>query len=155
MLTQERPLRGGSRFSAGRAGNDGALILELAELRPQLLQRRGNFAGVLAVREIGDDVGQTRIGFRAARLCMSLGLDDKKRAGRPKRETGVFLARPNRSKFVPEVEIAEFIENQQILALTVLRTADQRDIALSGGDTCERDSRRVDAGGFLAHEGAR
>ena len=47
---------------------------------------------MLAARQIGDDVGQARIGFRAARLCMSLGLDDKKRAGRPKRETGVLLA---------------------------------------------------------------
>src|SRR6266481_2659410 len=30
---------------------------------------------------------------------MGFGLDDKKRAGRPKREPGVFPARPNRKKF--------------------------------------------------------
>ena len=34
-------------------------------------------------------------------------------------------------------------------------SADQRDVALAGLDTRERDPRRVDAGGFLAHEGAR
>ncbi len=124
MLTEERPLLGGRWFSAGRAGNDGALVPKLAELRPQLFQRRCNFPGVLAVRQIGNDVGQARIGFRATCLCMGFGLDDKKRAGRPKCEPGVFPARPNRSKFVPEVEITEFIKNQQILALTVLRTAD-------------------------------
>ena len=33
--------------------------------------------------------------------------------------------------------------------------ADQRDLALSGCDPRQRDPRRVDAGGFLAHEGAR
>ena len=36
-----------------------------------------------------------------------------------------------------------------------MRAADQRDVALSGRDTRERDPCRVDTRGFLAHEGAR
>ena len=36
-----------------------------------------------------------------------------------------------------------------------MRAADQRELALSGGDARERDAHRVDAGRLLAHEGAR
>ena len=36
-----------------------------------------------------------------------------------------------------------------------MRRADQRDVALAGLDPRQRNPRRVDAGGFLAHEGAR
>src|SRR5713101_9537632 len=86
---------------------------------------------------------------------MGFGLDDEKRAGRPKRETGVLLACPDRNEFVPEVEIAVFVENQQILALAVLRTADQRDVALTSGDARQRNPRRVDARSLLTHEGTR
>ncbi len=73
----------------------------------------------------------------------------------PSAKPALLLARPDRSEFVLEVEIAELVEHQQILALAVLRAADQRDVALAGGDARERDPCRVDAGGFLAHEGAR
>jgi len=73
----------------------------------------------------------------------------------PSAKPGVFLACPDRNEFVPEVEIAVFVENQQILALAVLRTADQRDVALTSGDARQRNPRRVDARSFLAHESAR
>ena len=55
-----------------------------------------------------------------------------------------------RSMWPPDV-----VEQQQILALAVVRAADQRDVALSGGDARERDAHGVDAGRLLAHEGAR
>ncbi len=155
MLAEEFTFLRRDRFRAGRAGDDGAVVFKLAELRPELFQRRRHVAGLLAVRQVGDDVGQARIGFRAAGLCMRLRLDDEESAGGAKREAGVVLPSPDRSELVPEVEIIEFIENQQVLALAVLRAPDQRDVALTGRDACERDPRCVDAGSFLAHEGAR
>src|SRR5712672_4440090 len=60
MPAQERPLFGCDRFGAGRAGDDSTLVLKLAKFRPQPFQRRGNLAGTLAVRQIGDDVAQAR-----------------------------------------------------------------------------------------------
>ena len=51
--------------------------------------------------------------------------------------------------------LAEFIEHQQIGPLAIMRAADQRDVALSGADARKRDTHRIDAGEFLAHEGAR
>ena len=39
MLAQERPFLRRDRLGAGRAGDDGAVALELAELRPQRFQR--------------------------------------------------------------------------------------------------------------------
>ena len=36
-----------------------------------------------------------------------------------------------------------------------MRTPDQRNVALAGGNARERNSGSVDAGDFLAHEGAR
>jgi hypothetical protein len=35
-----------------------------------------------------------------------------------------------------------------------MRRADQRDVTLSRGNARHRDPRRINAGGFLAHEGA-
>src|SRR5260221_7852270 len=121
MLAQERSLLGCHRFGAGRAGDDSALVLKLAEFRPKPFQRRRYFAGMLAVRQIGDDVAQARVSFRTARFGVRPGLDDEKGAGRPQREAGAVLASPNRSEFVLEVEIAKFVEHQQVLALA--RTA--------------------------------
>ena len=40
------------------------------------------------------------------------------------------------------------------IALAIMRAADQRDVALAGGDPRQRDPRRVDSRHFLAHEGA-
>ena len=74
---------------------------------------------------------------------MRPGLDDKKGAAGAEREARLFLARPYRFEFVLEVVIAELVENQQVLALAVMRTSDQRDVALAGGDACERDPRRI------------
>ena len=41
---------------------------------------------------------------------------------------------------------------QQVLALAVLRTANQSDVALPAGDARQRNSRGIDAGSLLAHE---
>ncbi len=56
---------------------------------------------------------------------------------------------------VLQVEVAELVEHQQILALAIVGGADQRDVALSCGDPRQRDPCGIDAGGFLTHEGAR
>src|ERR1700733_6516016 len=82
-------------------------------------------------------------------------LDDEKGAARAEREARVFLARPYRFELVLEVVIAELVENQQVLALAVMRTSDQRDVALAGRYACERDPRRIHTRDFLAHESAR
>src|SRR5258708_24925585 len=115
MPAQERPLFGCDRFGAGRAGDHSTLALKPAEFRPQLFHRRGNLAGTLAVRQIGDDVAQARVGVRTARFRRCSRFDDKESAGAPQREAGVFLATANRSEFVPEIQIAESIEHQQVL----------------------------------------
>src|SRR5258707_10364356 len=155
MPAQEPPPFGWDGLGPGRAGDDSTLVLKPAEFRPQLFQCRGNLAGTLAVRQIGDDVAQACIGFRTACFRVCSRFDDEESAGGPQREAGVFLASPNRSELVPEIEIAEFIEHQQVLALAVLRTTDQRDVALTGGDACECDPCGVNACGLLAHEGPR
>src|ERR1700716_1198936 len=155
MLAEESPLLGRNWFSTGHACDQATIVAEYAKLGPKGFQRFCNLAGVLATRQIGDDVGQARIGFCAACLRMSFGLDDEKSAGRAERKACVFLARPNRRKLVLEVEAAELVEDQEVLAFAVLRATDQRDVALTAGDTCERDPRRVNACSFLAHESAR
>src|SRR6202035_564965 len=86
---------------------------------------------------------------------MRLRLDHEESPGRAEREAGMPLARPNRRELILEVEVAELVEHQQVLALAILRTADQRDIALPRGDAGKRDTRGVDARDFLAHEGPR
>src|SRR5258708_511135 len=65
---------------------------------------------------------------------MRLGFDHKKRTGGAERETRLRLAHPNRGEFVLEVEIAALVENQEVFALAVMRTADQRNVALAGVD---------------------
>src|SRR5580692_8924684 len=82
-------------------------------------------------------------------------LDDEKRAAGSERKTALLAARPNRSEFAGEIKITELVENQQILALAVLRAANQCDVTLTGRDPRQRDPGRVNAGGFLTHEGTR
>ena len=60
---------------------------------------------------------------------------------------------PARSVLVRQA--AERVEQQHVRALGIVGAADQRDVALPGRDARMRDAHRVDAGGFLAHEGAR
>src|SRR6202047_2649975 len=137
MRAQEGALFGGGRFGAGRAGKDRALVRKPAEFRPQLFQGRGNLAGAFAAGPICYDGGQAREGLGAARLRMCPGLDHKKRAARSKRKATLLAARPNRNELVFEIEIAELVENQQILALAILRATDQGDVALAGSDARE------------------
>src|SRR5258708_23323644 len=86
---------------------------------------------------------------------MRLGFDHKKRTGGAEREARLLLAHPNRGEFVLEVEISALIENQEVLALAVMRTADQRNVALAGRDPRQRDPRDIGARDLLAPEGAR
>ena len=65
------------------------------------------------------------------------------------------LALPDRRERVLQSVAAELVEHQQVRALAVVGAADQRDVALAGLDARQRDAHRIDAGGFLAHEGAR
>ena len=62
---------------------------------------------------------------------------------------------PDRCELALEVEVAELVEHQQVLALAIVRTADQRDVALAGCDARKRDPGGVRARDFFAHEGAR
>src|ERR1700722_1720465 len=134
MGFQEVALLGCDGGNARRARDDGGLAVALAEFRPQLLQRRGYFAGMLAPRHVGDDVDEARKRLCAARFGVCFRLNDEKRAARPKRKAAGVAAPTERRKLVFEIEAAEFVENQQILAFTVWRPADQGDVALAGGD---------------------
>jgi hypothetical protein len=62
---------------------------------------------------------------------------------------------PDRREFALQHAPAELEGEQHIPARAVVGAADQRQLALSGGDARLRDAHRIDAGGFLAHEGAR
>src|SRR4029077_1844221 len=116
--------------------------------------RLGDLTGLVAMAAIGHHAGQARKRLWAARGRMRLGLEGEGGAGRADRKTLVALSLPHRREPVAKIVVAELIEQQQILALAILRAANQRDVALAGGDTRQRDTRRVEAGGFLAHEGA-
>src|SRR3954451_12542034 len=85
---------------------------------------------------------------------MCPGLQHDKSSGRAECKAGVSLPSPNRRELPLEVEVAEFIKNQEVLALADLRTADQHDVTLAGRDARQRNSRRIDAGCFFAHERA-
>ena len=76
-------------------------------------------------------------------------------AGGAERKTASAFALPDGGVRLFQIEVAEFIEDEQIGAFAIMRCADQCDLALSGRDARQRDPRRVDGGCFLAHEGAR
>src|SRR5246127_2582051 len=145
----------GRRLGPARAGNDGAAALDRAELRPQLFQRRGDVAGLLAAAMVGDRAREFCEGFCAARLRMRLGLQHQEGAGRAEREAGMLLAVPHGDEFVPYEEIAELVEDHQVFTFSIVRAADQHDVALAGGNARECNARRVDARDLFAHESAR
>ena len=70
VQAEKGPFFSRHRFGAGGAGDDGAVAVEPAKLRPELLQRRRNLARMPAERQVGDDLGQAGIGFGAAGLRM-------------------------------------------------------------------------------------
>src|SRR5450755_779779 len=144
MLGEEGAFFRRRRLGAGGTGDDGSAALLLADLRPELVERRGHVARVLALAVIGDRARQARIGFGPPRGGVRLGLDDQKSPGRAERETGMSLALPDRGIFVLEIEIAEFMEDQEILALAIMRATDQRDVALARGDARQRNPGRID-----------
>ena len=65
------------------------------------------------------------------------------------------LASPDGCKLVLQVEVAEFVEDEQILALAIMRPSDQRDVAFAGCDPRQRDAHCVRSRYLFAHEGAR
>ena len=69
-------------------------------------------------------------------------------------EHHALLTLPDRLEASAQHVSARVIEQQQVLPLAVMRSADQRQLALSGGYASERDAYRVDACRLLAHEGA-
>ena len=95
-----------------------------------------------------------RLWRRAPARARALPAPGRRRASRGRsRLAGAAL--PDRRKLLFQRGAAEFVEHQQVGPLAVIRAADQRDLALPGGDARERDAHGIDAGGFLAHEGAR
>ena len=156
MLGQESPLFGGDRLGAGGAGDDGAAALEpcRASTTASPASPSPRRAACAAPDRRRRWSGAHRVWRRALRAC-ALDSMTRNAPAEPSAKPACPAARPDRREFVLEVEVAEFVEHQQVLALAVLRAADQRDVALPAGDARQRDPRRVDAGGFLAHEGAR
>lgn len=155
MVLQETALLARGRLSTGCPRDDRALTLALRQLGPKLLQRRGHVATLLAPGEIGNDARQLRVRLCTARFRMCPRLQHQERAGRTKREAGMILARPHGGELVLQVEVAEFVEDEQVLALAIVRAADQRDVALARGDARQRDTGGIGAGNLFAHEGAR
>ena len=82
--------------------------------------------------------------------------DHQKCAERAESKTATGLAAfPDRFERLLEAVAGKFIQHQLIRPLAILGAADQRDIALPGGDAGVGDPNGVDAGRFLAHESAR
>src|SRR5262245_59696203 len=156
VLLQESLFLRSHRVHAGRAGNQIAGVAGQAELRPHPLQRLFDRSRLLARSEIGEHTTQPRIRLGPARRGMLARLQHQEHAGRTEREAAMRLAAgPERGEFALEVEVAEFVEEQQILALAIMGGADEGNVALAALDAGQRNPRRVDRGGFLAHEGAR
>src|SRR3954452_25161937 len=151
MPAQKGFFLGGNRFDAGGAGDEATTVVEVAELRPKPLQRVRHLSGLLALRPIGNYVAQPRIRLCTARFCVRPGLNDKKGACGPQRKAAVLRSCPNRSEFVLQIIIAEFIEDEQVGPLAIVCRANQRDIALARSDASQRDPRSIDPGGFLSH----
>src|SRR5437764_52217 len=129
MLAEEGPLFRRRWFGAGRAREDGPAIAEFAESGPQLPEGGGDLAGLSARTAVGDHAGQSRKRFCAACEGMFLRLDDKEGAGRAERKAGVFRPLPHRRELVLQIVVAESVQEHQVLALAIVRAADQGDIA--------------------------
>src|SRR5690348_7704650 len=155
MCVQEGPLLRRGRLRACCARYDRPLLTQLAaELGPELLQTVRYLSRMLPMRKICDHVRQPRVWPGAPGLRVCFGFHDEKSSGRAERETGIVLALPNWSELSFKIEAAEFIKDQEVLALAVLRASDQGDFALTRSNACKRDPRRINSGGFLAHERA-
>ena len=62
---------------------------------------------------------------------------------------------PDRREFTTEHDTPKLEGEQHVPARAVIGAADQRQLALAGGNARLRDAHGIDAGGFLAHEGPR
>src|SRR5262249_62149975 len=102
----------------------------------------GAWAGRSA-RALRQPPRQPRQRLGVARLGVAARLQHQERAERAERHA--LGALPDRLESTTQHVSAAVVEQQQILALAVVRSADQRQFALSGGDALERDAYRVDA----------
>src|SRR3982074_761376 len=78
---------------------------------------------------------------------------DQERPERAERESAALLAIPNRAKLALQAIVSKLKKHHQVGTFAIVSAAQQRDVALSRPDACERDTHRVDAGQLLAHEG--
>ena len=155
VLGEERALLRGRRLRTGRAGNDRQAARAAGDSLLHIARNAAVAAPRSRLQRSDNTARQARERLGAARLRMSALFDHQEGAERAEREAALGRALPHRREPVLEIEPSELIEHQQVFALAVMRTADQHDVALPGGDTRERDPHRIDAGGLLAHEGAR
>src|SRR3954469_16180397 len=105
MPAQKRSFFGGYGFDPGRAGDERAVIAEPAKSGPEPLQSVCYVARLLALRPVGNNLGQACIGFCAPSFCVFPGLDDEESAGGSERKAGVVLPRPYRREPVFQVEV--------------------------------------------------
>ena len=152
---EEALLLGRCRLCAGRAGNERDLAALGADSLPERGQRLGDGAAGGATRPVGIHTRKLRVRFCATCLGVLARFDHQEHATGAQRKSAPGAARPHRCVAVLQIEVAELVEHQHVLALTVVGGADQRDVALAGGDARQRNADSVDAGGFLAHERAR
>src|SRR6516162_5053821 len=103
MFSEEAAFLRGDGLDTGGAGDDRAARLDCAKLRPELLQRVCDVAGLLAPAVVADHPGQPRKGFGAARQRMLPGFDHQEGAGRAEREARMLLPRPDRNELVAEI----------------------------------------------------
>ena len=139
----------------GRTGDDRSAARAGTHFRPQRFQDRRDLAGVFAGRAIGNDAAQTGERFRAASFRMSPGFDHQKDTAGAERESAAGLAGPDGRILVLQIEVAELVENEEILSLAVVGGAHEGNVALAGSDPRESNTDSIDAGRFFAHERAR
>jgi len=139
-LLEYRKFSRGRGLEPGRAGNDSTMrAVELRAYGVQLpVKRRLGIAGFSYVT-IGKHLRNSRPRTRAAGDRVLFALQHQKRPHGSERDAALRPAIPNRGKLVFQHDPAELESQQHIPACAVIGAADQRQLALSGGDTRLRE----------------
>src|SRR6266508_5713458 len=134
-------LLGGCGFGAGRPRDHGDA--PASEPRRQALPHpaehgRGGAGG--ATRSLRQHGREPRQRLRAARLGVAARLQNEECAERAEHHAGGARALPDRPECAAQHVSAGVVEQQQIMALAVVRAAHQREVALARVDSRERNA---------------
>src|SRR5262249_17080143 len=104
---------------------------------------------------IGQDLRNSRPRARPSRHRMVFALQHQKSTHGRKGDAAIGAAIPYRSELLLQDDAAKFECKEYVPARAMIGAANQRQLALSGGDARLRHTDRIDPCGLLAHECAR